>query len=108
MLTASKPMKEFLDRLTTVDLHGKAGFAFDTKLESRFSGSAAKFIEKKLGALGLDIIKVRASAIVVGRKEKGSRPGDAVLKEGMEALFREAGRDLGRFLQARRQKVGIT
>jgi len=107
MFTASKPMKEFLDRLKTVDLHGKAGFAFDTKLESRFSGSAAKFIEKKLGDLGLDIIKVRASAIVVGRKEKGSKAGDAVLKEGMEALFREAGRDLGRFLQARRQKVGI-
>lgn len=41
-------MKEFLERLKGVDLKGRDGFAFDTRLESRFSGSTAKFIEKKL------------------------------------------------------------
>lgn len=107
MLTASKPMKEFLERLKTVDLKGKAGFAFDTKLESRFSGSAAKFIEKKMADLGLDIIKARASAIVISHKEKGAKGGNVVLKEGMDSLFRDAGRDLGRFLQIRKQRVEL-
>lgn len=33
--TASRPMKEFLRKLRTIDLAGKYGFAFDTKLDSR-------------------------------------------------------------------------
>ena len=51
--TASKPMKEFIDHLESVGgLAGKKFFAFDTKLPSRFSGSAAKYIESKLERMG--------------------------------------------------------
>ena len=108
-LSASKPMKEFLDRLKTVNLKGKYGFAFDTKLGSFMSGSAAKVIEKKLKDMGLEIIKPRSSAIVVGRKEKKDQAkiGDAVLKEGMEEQFEKVGSELGQLLQ-KTQKVGET
>jgi flavorubredoxin len=110
-ITASKPMKVFLDRLKADNLKGKYGFAFETKLESIMSGSAAKFIEKKLKDIGIEIIKPRSSAIVIGRKEKKheAKIGDAVLKEGMEELFEKVGRELGvLLLQGRAQKVGGT
>ena len=97
--TASKPLKEFLARLEGVDLRGKRGFAFDTKLESRLSGSAAKFIEKKLIEKGVQIIRPRASAIVIGQKAKTARAGEATLKEGMEAHFESIGKELGALLQ---------
>ena len=97
--TASKPVKEFLARLEGVDLKSKLGFAFDTKLESRLSGSAAKFIEKKLIEKGLQPIRPRASAIVIGQKAKTAQAGEAVLKEGMETLFESIGKELGDLLQ---------
>jgi flavorubredoxin len=103
-ITASKLMKEFLERLKGLDLNGKCGFAFDTKLGSPLSGSAAKFIEKKLRELGLDIIKERSSAIVVGQKE--GKVGGAVLKEGVEDLFRQLGKELGTLLQKMPSRVG--
>lgn len=93
--TASKPMKEFLGKLKSIDLSGKYGFAFDTKLDSRFSGSAAKFIEKELRNLGLQIIAPRASAIVKGTKSK------TVLKEGEEKRFGQIGLQVGTTLAAR-------
>src|SRR5208283_658603 len=37
--SASKPMKQFLKTLRDVKLSGKYGFAFDTKVDSRLSGS---------------------------------------------------------------------
>ena len=109
-LSASKPMKEFLDRLKTVNLKGKYGFAFDTKLGSFMSGSAAKVIEKKLRDMGLEIIKPHISAIVIGRKEKKdqAKVGDAVLKEGMEELFKKVGNELGQLLQQSTRKAGET
>ena len=97
--TASKPLKEFLARLESIDLKGKQGFAFDTKLESRLSGSAAKYIEKKLIEKGLEIIRPRASAIVVGQKAKTAQAGEAILKEGMESFFESIGQELGNLLQ---------
>ncbi len=64
MFTASRPMKDFLLKLKGVaDLRGKYGFAFDTKFASRLSGSA-KYIEKTLKELGMEIVKPRQSAIV--------------------------------------------
>jgi len=62
----SKPMKEFLKKLENVNLQNKKAFAFDTKLKSRFAGSAAKGIEKQLKELNLTIVKPYASAIVKG------------------------------------------
>jgi flavodoxin len=45
--TALKPLKEFLERLKGLDLKGKRGFAFDTKLDSRLSGRARQNSLKK-------------------------------------------------------------
>jgi hypothetical protein len=63
-------MKDFVDRLKDLNLKGKCGCAFDTKLDYFMVGSATKFIEKKLKAYGVDIIRPRRSAIVIGRNEK--------------------------------------
>lgn len=91
-MTASRPMKKFLGKLKSIDISGKYGFAFDTKFDSRMSGSAAKFIEEKLKNLGLEIIAPRESAIVFGMNEK---EGGAILKEGEETRFEQIGLRIG-------------
>jgi flavodoxin len=48
--SASKSMKEFLGKLKSIGPTGKYGFAFETKLDSRFSGSAAKTSAATLSA----------------------------------------------------------
>jgi len=101
--TASKPMKEFLGKLKSVDLSRKYGFAFDTKLDSRFSGSAAKFIEKELNDLGLQMIAPRESALVSALKERGAVTGSR-LKEGEEKRFEQIGLQVGTALAA---EVGV-
>ena len=98
--TASKPMKEFLGKLKSIDLSGRYGFAFDTKLDWRLSGSAAKFIEKELNNLGLQIIAPRESAIVFTLRERGAITG-ARLKEGEEKRFEQIGTQVGTALAAR-------
>ena len=113
-ITASKPMKEFLDQLKDLNLKGKWGFAFDTKLDSIMAGSAAKFIEKKLKACEVDIIRPRSSAIVIERKEKEKikkeqiKIGEAILKEGMEEQFEVIGKELGELLlRSRARKAEV-
>jgi flavorubredoxin len=88
MFTASKPMKDFLLKLEEVrGLKGKFGFAFDTRFGNRLAGSAAKFIEKKLETIGMNIIKPRQSAIV----EKTEGP----LEEGEMEAFERIGYEIG-------------
>jgi len=99
-LTASKSIKEFLGKLKSVDLSGKYGFAFDTKLGAPLSGSAAKFIEKELKSMGFQIIAPRESAIVFGGKGK---EGGMRLKEGEEKRFEQVGTQVGTALTARRR-----
>ena len=55
--------------------------------------------EKKLIEKGLEIIRPRASAIVVGQKAKTAQAGEAILKEGMESFFESIGQELGNLLQ---------
>lgn len=86
----SKPMKEFIEKLEDVDLRGKNAFAFDTKMGSRFSGSAAKGIEKRLKRLGMSIVKPYASAIVTG--------GEGPLRDGMQGKFRQIGIEIARLI----------
>lgn len=117
--TASKPMKDFLEKLEQTNLRGKHGFAFDTRVDSIWAGSAAKFIEKKLEALGLQIVRPHSSAMVTHTKEQGEeskeaetgetkeerrarrarekeeRRATAVLEEGMEELFEKIGNEIG-------------
>ncbi|HKT22334.1 MAG TPA: flavodoxin domain-containing protein [Nitrososphaerales archaeon] len=96
-LTASKPMKAFLDGLRGQDLSGRFGFAFDTKLDRPLSGSASRLIERELKRLGLQIVAPHESATVY--LENGSVRG-AWMKEGEEKRFEAVGRRLGEALLA--------
>ena len=87
--SAPKPIKQFLGKMKGVNLAGKYGFAFDTRLSSRFSGSAAKYIEKELKSQGLQIISPLESAIVFALKD-GAR-----LKEGEDKRFKQVGLHVG-------------
>jgi flavodoxin len=100
-ITASESIKKFLVKLGRTDLSGKLGFAFDTKLSYPLTGSAAKFIEKKLRNMGLDIAFERASAIVVPLKREedvGKEFSEEYfsLKDGEEKRFEEIGKRVGR------------
>jgi flavodoxin len=88
--SASKPMKEFPERLKNVEgLSGKKAFAFDTKMSrSRLTGSAGGKIEGKLKSLGLTIVKPHASAVVKDR--------EGPLGEGAEETFKQIGTDLAK------------
>ena len=79
----SKPMKAFFEKLKSLDIRGRKAFAFDTRLESWWAGSAAKGIEKSLKKLGMKIVKSRESAIVKGR--------EGPLEEGIEEKFEQMG-----------------
>jgi flavorubredoxin len=88
---ASKLMKEFLERLKSVQgLNGKKAFAFDTKMKSRLAGSARGKIERKLQNLGLTIAKPSKSAIVKGR--------EGPLEENAEGTFKQIGAELAKTL----------
>jgi hypothetical protein len=115
-------MKDFLDRLEQADLRGKYGFAFDTRVDSFWAGSAAKFIENKLKALGLQIVRPHASAVVrraegegeggkeakTGEtkqerkarraREKEEKRAKVTLEQGMEELFEKMGAEIGEVL----------
>ena len=86
----SEPMAMFLDHLDKALVRGKAGFAFDTKVEHRFAGSAGKRIEKKLKKLGMKVVRPYASAIVAGR--------EGPLQEGTEDMFRQIGKQIAHAL----------
>ena len=90
--SASKPVKEFLERLKSVEgLTGKKAFAFDTKMsKSRLAGSAGGKIERKLKDLGLTIAKQSESAIVKGR--------EGPLEESAEGTFKQTGAELAKML----------
>jgi flavorubredoxin len=88
---ASKPIKEFLQRISKSGLKGKRAFAFDTKMRSRMAGSAAKQIEKELSKLGAEIVRASASAIVQGR--------EGPLEEGTESTFMSIGLDLANMIR---------
>jgi flavodoxin len=91
---ATKQIKEFLKSASGTDLEGKLGFAFDTKLDSRMSGSAAKYIEHSLDDQGIHLVAHRESAIVTSRKEGGRIVG-ADLKAGEEERFVQLGTQVG-------------
>lgn len=101
-LTASKPMKEFIGRLYGRSLTGKFGFAFDTRLDRPLSGNAAKFIEKELKNLGLQVVASRESATVF--LERGSTAG-AWLKEGEEKRFEQIGARVGTAMAAKQKAI---
>lgn len=95
MLSISGKMKEFLEKLKTVDIEGKKGFCFDTRVKSRFNtfdlNGAAKRIEKKLKKMKVEMIKPHKSAIVEGR--------EGPLEEGTEEKFEKIGAELAKYIQ---------
>jgi flavorubredoxin len=106
--TASVPIKEVLARLEGVDFSGKFGFVFDIKLGYPLTGSAARFVEKRLMNLGIKIVHERASAIVIPQKKEWVQQQQEErgeegwvheeyypLKEGEEKRFEELGHQIG-------------
>ncbi len=91
----SESIKEFLEKLKTVDLSGKKGFSFDTRIQSRFNrfdlNSAAKRIERKMKKMKIKIVKSRKSAIVDGR--------EGPLEEGAEEVFKQTGAEIVELIQ---------
>jgi flavorubredoxin len=94
--SASKPMKQFLKTLKNVGLTGKYGFAFDTKVDSRLSGSAAKFIEKELAGMGIQMIVRREYAYVYNAVKGEISTRSTTLKPGEEMRFERIGMEIGR------------
>jgi len=88
--TLSKSMKAFLEKLESVDIKGKKAFAFDTKMQSWWAGSAGKGIEKKLKRIEMNIVKSYSSAIVTGR--------EGPLQEGMEEKFKQIGMEIAKLV----------
>jgi flavorubredoxin len=88
----SDTMKTFTKRLDDANLKGKQGFAFDTKMKSRFAGSAGKRIEQRMKHSGVKVLMPHVSAIVVGR--------EGPLAEGTEEKFRQIGIELARLALA--------
>jgi len=91
---ASKPIIDFLDRLDKDDFSGKLGATFDTQVPFRFSGNAAKGIEKKLEKLGFKIITPHLVTYVEGNRE------NIHLKEGELEKTKKYAEDLAKALQS--------
>ena len=66
----SSRMRQFLEDLPSEDFSGKLAAAFDTQIQSRFSGSATKGIEGKLKDLGFKLITAPLIAYVEGKKNE--------------------------------------
>jgi flavodoxin len=64
---ASNEMRKFLENLTGENFSGKLAAAFDTQIQSRFSGSAVKGIEGKLKKLGFKLVAAPLVAYVEGK-----------------------------------------
>ena len=91
----SKPMKEFFDSLGSLDLRGKCGFCFGTRMESRMNrfdiNGSAKHIEGRLKKKQVKIIKPRVNVLVEGR--------EGPLTEGSETKFKEIGQELAKLME---------
>jgi flavorubredoxin len=97
-LTASRPMREFISGLEGIDLSGRLGYAFETRLDRPLSGSAAKPIERGLKRVGLRMVATHGSArvfLVDGRTD------DAGLVKGEEGRFEQIGVQVGLRMRAR-------
>ena len=64
---ASSGIMQFLNSFSDMEFSGKLGAAFDTQLQSRFSGNAAEGIRKKLEKLGYRMIAPPLVAYVAGK-----------------------------------------
>ena len=93
VLRATKPIMQFLDELAKDEFSGKLAAAFDTQLQSRISGNAAKGIEKKLEKLRFKIVMPPLVIYVEGKL------ADVRLKTGELEKARKYAEDLAKSLQ---------
>ena len=63
----SPGIRRFLKSFSNKEFSGKRGAAFDTQMQSRMSGNAAKRIEKKINKLGFETISPPLVAYVGGK-----------------------------------------
>jgi menaquinone-dependent protoporphyrinogen IX oxidase len=92
VLRATEPIMQFLDRFAKDELSGKPAAAFDTQLQSRISGNAAKGIEKKLEKLGFKMAMPPLVAYVEGKMN------EIHLKEGELEKAKKYAEDLAKAL----------
>ncbi|MGB8780813.1 MAG: flavodoxin domain-containing protein [Candidatus Bathyarchaeia archaeon] len=64
---ATRPIMQFLEKFGKEKFSGKLAAAFDTQLQTRFSGNAAEGIQKKLEKLGYRMIAPPLVAYVTGK-----------------------------------------
>jgi flavodoxin len=87
----SNPVKSFFSELKTIDLRGKKGFCYGTRMESRMNifdiNGSAKKIEGKLKRKGVHILVPAVNVIVEGR--------EGPLVSGSEKRFIDLGAELG-------------
>jgi flavodoxin len=67
---ASSGIMQFLNSFHDKEFSGKLAAAFDTQLQWRFSGNAAKAIGSKLGKLGCEIVSPPLVAYVEGKTDQ--------------------------------------
>jgi flavorubredoxin len=65
---ASKQMKSFLSKIKHLRLKNKLGFAFETKADFKFSGSAAKHIVRSLKKMKIRLIQPIITGIILNKE----------------------------------------
>lgn len=66
-LKMSSGVAQFLDQLPRKEFSGKLAAAFDTQLQSRLSGNAAKGIDGRLKKLGFRVVAAPLVTYVEGK-----------------------------------------
>ena len=87
-------IKQFLNSFQDKEFSGKLAAAFDTQLQTWYSGNAAKAIEKKLEKLGFQIVSPPLIAYVEGKQNQMH------LKKGELEKAKKYGEDLVNRLRA--------
>lgn len=90
VLRATGSIMQFLDRFAKDEFSGKPAAAFDTQLQSRMSGNAAKGIEKKLQKLGFKMAMSPLVTYVEGKMN------EIHLKEGELEKAKKYAEDLAK------------
>lgn len=85
---ATNPITDFLGKFSKGALSGKAGAAFDTQVQGRITGNAAKGIEKRLRKAGCRIVAPPLVVYVEGKI------GSMTLKAGELEKVRKYAEDL--------------
>ena len=94
ILRATRPIMQFLEGFGRDEFSGKLAAAFDTQLQGRITGNAAKGIEKKLEKLGFKIVMPPLVTYVEGKLE------NIQLKSGEIEKTKKYAEDLAKTLRS--------